>query len=254
MQRALAGQQAEQGLARLHGLALAHELGGDDARHGRSDGQAVVHAHLHFALLQLRHVTRVVGAGGGALAGQLAQGLFQLGKQAAGAGGLPQQGLRLRFVLENGGLLLLHADGAGGSGFFQALVAGQFFAGQAGLALAGLALAGGGFGFDLQQYAPGGLQLFVQAAGLLAQLLLLSVLRGFQAGFLLADLLLQRRAAVAAFRHGARGLDDGERLLGAGGVAFGRVQPLDDAGDRGRQRDHALQGHQLWPATLARRV
>ena len=45
--------------ARLHGLALAHELGGDDARHGRSDGQAVVHAHLHFALLQLRHVTRV---------------------------------------------------------------------------------------------------------------------------------------------------------------------------------------------------
>lgn len=111
--------------------------------------------------------------------------------------------------------------------------------------MAGLALAGGGFGFDLQQFAPGGLQLFVQAAGLLAQLLLLSVLRGFQAGFLLADLLLQRRAAVAAFRHGARGLDDGERLLGAGGVTFGRVQPLDDAGDRGRQRDHALQGHQL---------
>ena len=117
LQCALAGQQAEQGLARLHGLALAHELGGDDARRGRSDGQAVVHTHLHFALLQLRHVTRVVGAGGCALAGQLAQGLFQLGEQAAGAGGLPQQGLRLRFVLENGGLLLLHADGAGGSGF-----------------------------------------------------------------------------------------------------------------------------------------
>ena len=143
----------------------------------------------------------------------------------------------------------MHADGAGGSGFFQALVAGQFFAGQA-----GLALAGGGFGFDLQQFAPGGLQLFVQAAGLLAQLLLLSVLRGLQAGFLLADLLLQRRAAVAAFRHGARGLDDGERLLGAGGVAFGRVQPLDDAGDRGRQRDHALQGHQLARHAGAARV
>ena len=96
----------------LHRLAGLGDLGGDDAGHGRGDGQCATGVGFDLFLRQQGAVALVVGIAGLALPGQFLQGLLQLRDAAAGVGGLLLQGLHGGMLFQRGGFLLFDLQGA----------------------------------------------------------------------------------------------------------------------------------------------